>query len=218
MHGAGSSFEHSWARLGWLDLLESLGYRDVLRAHLPGHGPAATAESAVGGIAESVLGVIPGEDQVDAIGFSAGGYAVLSAAAREPLRFRRLVLLGVGDHMMANNIAPRLALADSLLAPDRPGRSAARPFRRVVAEAGNDLNLVVSHMRTPRPTVTDGELAAIAADVLIVVGTADDVGPADRLQAAIASCTVIRPEGLGHHPTLSDPRTADAVRAFLGRE
>jgi pimeloyl-ACP methyl ester carboxylesterase len=218
MHGAGSSFENSWVRRGWIDVLESLGYDDIVAAHLPGHGPEATEQGAVGGIAESVLDVIGGDEPVDAMGFSAGGYAVLSAVARSPQRFRRVVLLAVGDHMMANNIGPRLELADSLLAPDGPGRSAARPFRRIVAEAGNDLNLVVSHLRTPRPTVTDSELAAIAAPVLIVVGGADEVGPADRLQAMIPVCTVTRPEGLGHHATLSDPRSLEAVRAFLGQE
>jgi pimeloyl-ACP methyl ester carboxylesterase len=120
--------------------------------------------------------------------------------------------------MMANNIASRVELADALLRPDEPGRSPARPFRRVIAEAGNDVALVARHIRTPRPTVTPAELSRVTAEVLIVLGTRDDVGPATDLQAAIGRSTVVRPEGLGHHATLSDPRSHDAVRAFLERD
>src|ERR1700712_298359 len=83
VHGVGSSFEHAWQRSGWAERLAELR-REVLPAHLPGHGPDARAETAGGSLPEAVLAALGEHPVVDAVGYSAGGFSLVSAAVRQP--------------------------------------------------------------------------------------------------------------------------------------
>jgi pimeloyl-ACP methyl ester carboxylesterase len=97
VHGFASSFDRNWVEPGWVALLEDAG-RNVIGVDLLGHGKAEkpTDPAAYAGLEDGVLAAMPGEP-VDAVGFSLGARTLLVLAAREPGRFNKLVLGGVGD-------------------------------------------------------------------------------------------------------------------------
>src|ERR1700691_2119607 len=96
VHGLASSFDHNWRATGWVDILGEEG-REIIGVDLPGHGTSSAQDPVQVSPAAAVLAAIGGHDQVDAVGFSAGGHALLAAAAAAPCRFGRIALLGVGD-------------------------------------------------------------------------------------------------------------------------
>ena len=96
VHGLASSFEHNWQAAGWVDILADEG-RTVIGVDLPGHGANSAQDPAGISPAAAVLAAIGDRAQVDAVGFSAGGHALLAAAVSAPRRFRKIAVLGVGD-------------------------------------------------------------------------------------------------------------------------
>jgi pimeloyl-ACP methyl ester carboxylesterase len=100
VHGFASSAEHNWRRTGWLDLLADEG-REAIAVDLPGHGLGPHPASSAGSPEEIVAAAIGDHELVDAIGFSAGARVLLRAAAAQPQRFRRMVLIGVGPGVLA---------------------------------------------------------------------------------------------------------------------
>jgi pimeloyl-ACP methyl ester carboxylesterase len=219
VHGVGSSFEHNWRATGWVDLLEAEG-RSVIGVELPGHGrePGDPNDDP----ADRVLAQCLAGEPVDAVGFSAGGHALLGAAARAPRAFRRLAVLGVAlpDHADTDagddGSAPSAdAIAEALDGEIEPPPGPARVIRRLVATAGNDPRAVAQFVRARRPVLRRADLAHISAPVLVVIGEHDFVGPADELVAALPSATLVTLPGVDHFATPTDFRGIDAVLRFL---
>lgn len=214
VHGIGSTFEHNWVRSGWVDLLAEQD-RDVVPVHLPGHGPLADSDTAGHPSWEAVLVATEMHPMVDAVGFSAGGYAVLTAAVRAPQRFARLAILGVGDAMLGDRSAGRMALAGMLQEDEAAPDPQVRMMRRMITSAGNDVGLVARQMGASRNTVTDEQLAAVRCPVLIVLGERDFAGPAARLVAGLPDARLVTLPGVDHFATTSDVGCINAVLDFL---
>jgi len=214
VHGAGSTVDHNFRRAGWVDLLEAAGHT-VVGYHLPGHGPAAGRHFADGAqIVDDVLASVPEDGPVDAIGFSAGAQLLAATAAREPARFRRLVLLGVGDGVLRPNVAGIRALVAALSGgDDRSG--VARVFRRAAHSAGNDIDDVRRYLDTPKPPVTADELAKVESSVLVVLGDRDFNAPADDLVAAFGQAELRTVPGADHFGLTADVRCLEIALAFL---
>jgi pimeloyl-ACP methyl ester carboxylesterase len=214
VHGIGSTFEHNWARSGWVDRLRARG-REVLAAHLPGHGPDANTETAGGSLPAAVLAAVGDHPQVDAVGFSAGGFSLVSAAVREPSRFRRLAILAVGDGMLNDNPVARMDLARAVAAVDERDNKGARVMRGIIRSAGNDIALVTAQMGSQRIPVTDAQLAGLAAPTLVVMGDQDFAGPSNRLLHGLPDARLLTLPGVNHNGTTSDPLCIQSVLDFL---
>jgi len=213
VHGFASSFEHNWSRTGWVDIVGDLG-RPVVGVDLLGHGtsPRPTDPAAYAEVLDLVIAALP-DGLVDAVGFSAGGDSLLRIAAREPARFHRLALLGVGDNVFGGGEADPIAGALRGETGEEDVRG--ELFRRLAVSAGNDPDALLAFLARPSSPLTEAELGAIHCPVLLVLGDRDFVGPADRLLGALASAELVTLRGVDHFATPADFGAIDAVVRFL---
>lgn len=227
VHGLGSTFENNWVRPGWVDVLEAEGLapRPV---RLPGHGgapletpgaasPAGAAAAAVLAAADDAAGDAAGgePDGVAAAGFSAGAVALLAAAAAAPDRFSRIVLLGIGDHVLAPARESVRPLVAALRGPAEPEAVRERTFWRLVERSGNDRQRVADFLESAALGVDPALLGGIRCPVLVVVGDRDEALPADRLVAALPDARLRVLPGVDHFATVSALAAFDVVAHFL---
>ena len=236
VHGLASSFEHNWRATGWVDILADDG-RAALAVDLPGHGTNSAQDPAAVCPAAAVLAALGDHAEVDAVGFSAGGHALLAAVLAAPRRFRRIALLGVGDPPpprvreglppidIPNEGVLRLIRAlESDAEPDdtaepgdtaEPDATVGRVLRRLALRAGNDPRGVAAYLRASPPPVPLASLATISLPVLVVLGEHDFARPADRLLAALPDARLVTLAGVDHFGTPADYRCIEAVTRFL---
>jgi pimeloyl-ACP methyl ester carboxylesterase len=148
------------------------------------------------------------------VAFSAGAQLLAATAAREPTRFRRLVLLGVGNGVVHPNPAGPLRLAEAIATEDDTDTTG-RLFRRMARSAGNDIDGVRRYLQIPKPPVPPEQLAKVDAPVLVMLGERDFNAPADELVAAFGRAELRMLPGVDHFGLASDVRCLEAVLAFL---
>ena len=212
VHGLASSFEHGWRATGWADILTGEG-RQVIGMDLPGHGTNSAQDPAEVSPAAAVLAAVGDHAQVDAVGFSAGGHAVLAAAAAAPRRFRRIAVLGVGEPGTRPDDRAARILAGLSLTRSRTTRW--RALSALAASAGNDRRTVARYLRAPHPAVSLADLAVIDMPVLVVLGDRDFAGPAGQLLAAMPGTRLVTLRGVDHFGAPSDYGCIEAVMRFL---
>jgi len=213
IHGFASSFDHTWRKNGWVDILGDLG-RPVVPVDLLGHGtaPRPTDVGAYGDVEELVHRELP-EGPLDAVGFSAGASVLLRLAVDHPGRFRRLARLGLGDNVFGGS--EPLLTVDALEGRTGPEDVQGQLFRRLAESAGNDPEALVAFIRRPARHLTESELAVVAGPVLVLLGDRDFIGTADRLMAALAQGEFVSLRGVDHFATPSEFGAIDAVMRFL---
>ena len=213
VHGFASSFDHTWRKNGWVDILGDLG-RPVVPVDLLGHGtaPRPTDVEAYGAVEERVHRDLP-EGPLDAVGFSAGASVLLHLAVDHPGRFRRLALLGLGDNVFGGT-EPVLTV-DALEGRTGPEDVQGQLFRRLAESAGNDPGALVAFLGRPARRLTESDLAVVACPVLVLLGDRDFIGTADRLMAALRQGEFVGLRGVDHFATPSDFGAIDAVMRFL---
>lgn len=215
VHGFGSSFRHGWADDGWPDLLADEG-REVIGGDLLGHGdaPKPTDPAAYEHIETSVLETFDPHPQVDAVGFSLGARILLTIASEHPERFRRLVVMGVGENIFHNDHSPLADAIEKGVAPDDIGM---RVFDQLAADPRNDRAALAALMRRRPPAIDAEKLAKVGFPVLVVIGEKDFVGPADRLVEALQDARLVTLPGVDHFATPKDFRAIDATLRFLAQ-
>jgi pimeloyl-ACP methyl ester carboxylesterase len=215
VHGFASSFDHGWARYGWPELFVDEG-REVVPVELLGHGGQERPHdpAAYGDLPRHLLAQLP-QGPVDAVGFSAGAITLLRLAVRQPERFRRLVLMGIGDTVFEpgdpSALVEVLAADEAPTGEDLPGVV----FRRLADAEGNDRQALVAFLRGFGAVVDEAEVRGVPVPTLVVIGDRDPAGPADRLAAALADARLLVLPGVDHFSTPSDFRGIEATLAFL---
>jgi len=211
VHGFASSFQHGWADDGWPDILADEGL-EVIGGDLLGHGssPKPTESAAYEDLEESVLDTFRDRPHVDAVGFSLGSQILLTLATREPERFGRLVLMGIGDNVFDERQGDVIAeVLENGSAPEDIGM---RVFDRMAAESRNDRAALAAIMRRRAPVLDEASLGRVSCPVLLVLGERDFVGPADRLVASLPHAQLRIVSGVDHFAT---PKTFDAIDATV---
>lgn len=214
VHGFASSYQHGWADDGWPEILADEGL-EVIGGDLPGHGssPKPTDPSAYQDLEESVLNTFRDRNQVDAIGFSLGSRILLTLATREPGRFGRLVLMGIGDNVFDQHHGEHLAeVLENGTTPEEIGM---RVFDRMAADPRNDRAALAAVMRRPAPVLNEALLGQVNCPVLLLLGEQDFVGPAERLATALPDAQLRVVSGVDHFATSKAFDAIDAAVRFL---
>src|SRR4051794_37104371 len=174
VHGWGGSFEMTWQSTGFTELLRDAG-REVIGIDLLGHGtaPKPHEPEAYADLTTRIVEALP-DEPVDAIGFSLGAMTLLRLASREPQRFRKLVLAGIGRNVVEPEDVERgkkiLAAVEGRGEMDDPS---ATIFAQYARSGDNDQQALAAIMRRPRQEYTDAELANVTVPTLIVIGDGD---------------------------------------------
>ncbi|MFC8828790.1 alpha/beta fold hydrolase [Streptomyces sp. NPDC057137] len=216
INGMASNFETQWRRGGWVDSLESAG-RTVIGVDLPGHG---TSKDAVGrDAADLVLDEAAKHGSVDAIGFSAGAWALLLAACERPALFERIAVLGAADMVLTAGLhheTMQKPLIEGLRSADEPtDNPMALAIRAMIADAGNDREAVAGHLASSHRFVTVEGLGAIKATALVVDGGADAAGPSDLVAETIPNATRLTVDGADHFDIPGSKQCQKAVETFI---
>src|SRR5882724_1338818 len=177
IHGIATNTDALWRKAGWVDSLEAAG-RTVIGVDLPGHG---TSKDAVDrDAADLVLEAAAKHGSVDAIGFSAGAWALLLAASEEPAAFARIAILGAADMVLTGGMqaeAMQRPLIEALRSTDEPtDNPMAMMLRAMIADAGNDRDSVAGYLAANKRFATLEGLSGITASTLIIEGGADMAG------------------------------------------
>ena len=216
VHGWGGSFDATWRRSGFTELLADAG-RTVIGVDLLGHGDAPKPHdpAAYGDLGARVTEAIEasGHDTVDAIGFSLGALTLLRVAAEEPMRFRRLVLAGIGRNVFEHDPAQTERIIAAIEGHGSADDNRARLFAQYAAQPGNDSAALVAVLRArAASSLGAGDLALVTAPTLIVVGDEDFVFPADRLVDALPDARLRVLRRVDHFAT---PESFDFIDAAL---
>jgi pimeloyl-ACP methyl ester carboxylesterase len=206
VHGWGGSFAATWVQSGFTELLADAG-RPVIGVDLLGHGEAPKPHDPASytDMTGRVFDAIP-DTPVDGVGFSLGAITLLEAAISQPNRFNRLVLAGIGRGVLEHD---RQA---------EPDEQRARLFAQYANRPGNDPVALEAVLGRPRVPPTEADLAAVTCPVLIAVGDADFVLPADRLVAALPNAEFRALRRTDHFATPESFEFIDATLEFLGAD
>jgi pimeloyl-ACP methyl ester carboxylesterase len=216
VHGWGGSFESTWQRSGFTELLKDAG-RDVRGIDLLGHGSAPKPHDpeAYADLGTRVLELLP-DEPVDAVGFSLGAMTLLRVAAQHPARFRRLVVAGIGKNVVEpddDNSGERIAAAIEGTAPDSDTH--ANVFAQYAHQPGNDPVALAAIMRRPRSPMPPELLAGATCPVLVVIGDNDFAGPGEPLAEALPNARLITLRNVDHFATPEAFGLWDAVLDFF---
>jgi pimeloyl-ACP methyl ester carboxylesterase len=188
VHGWGGSFASTWQDNGFTELLRDAG-RTVIGVDLLGHGTAPKPHDpeAYSDLTTRVVEALP-DDPVDAVGFSLGAMTLLRLATREPHRFNRLVLSGIGKSVFDTDDTTTRRIVAALEGEGDPDDNLARCSCSTPDRPGNDLGALTAVMKRIRTPMSPDSLAAVTCPTLIVIGDRDFAGPGEPLAEGVAEC------------------------------
>lgn len=215
VHGWGGSFESTWQLNGFTELLRDAG-RTIIGVDLLGHGTAPKPHdpAAYDDLTARVVESLP-DEPVDAIGFSLGAITLLTLAVREPQRFSRLVLAGIGASLFDPDTAGTARIVAALEGHGDPDDNLSRMFVQYANQPGNDLAALVAAMKRPRHPLRPEMLASVTCPTLVVIGDRDFAGSGDPLAAALPNATLRTLRNVDHFATPESFGFIDAALTFL---
>lgn len=218
VHGWAGSFEATWQRSGFADLVAEAG-REVIGIDLLGHGTAPKPHDldAYRDLTLRVFEALP-DEPVDAIGFSLGALTLLRCAMLQPQRFRRLVLAGIGRNAFDvpddDDAADRFADAIEY-GPDPEDRRAG-VFANYARADGNDPRALAMIMRlTASRRFEPDQLVTVTCPTLVVIGDQDFAGPGDPLVDALPDARLRVLARTDHFATPESFAFIDAALDFI---
>lgn len=216
VHGWGGSFESTWQRSGFTELLRDAG-REVVGVDLLGHGTAPKPHDpeAYADLTAGVLAQMP-DEPVDALGFSLGAITLLRCAMERPERFRRLVLAGIGKNVVEpddDDSGERIAAAVEGNAPETDTH--ALVFAQYAHQPGNDPAALAAIMRRPRTPIAPADYSRVTCPVLVVIGDKDFAGPGEPLAEVLPNATLKVLRNVDHFATPEAFGLWDAVLDFF---
>ena len=220
LHGWAGSFRETWRSTGVDALLGDSG-RTVVGLDLLGHGssPAPHEPEAYSDMSGWLLQSIADQPRpIDAAGFSLGALTLLGALVREPERFGRVLLSGIGDGVFEErDPAENSRIVDALEGRAADTDTGALVFARYADAPGKDKAALTAIMkRPPSPPLDPSVLGRIANPVRVVIGDNDFAAPADRLAAAFPNGDLVVLRNTDHFATPESFSFIDAMLDFFG--
>jgi len=222
VHGFASTKEINWVNPGWVATLTQAGYR-VIALDNRGHGASsklydpAAYHSAI--MSEDVRALLDhlGLEVVEVMGYSMGARIAAFLTVNHPERIRSLIIGGLGIRLVRGVGLPE-SIVEALEAPsladvtDPTGRA----FRSFAEQTKSNLRALAACIRGSRQTLSREQVGAIAAPVLVAVGTKDEVaGSAEELAALIPRARALAIPGRDHMLAVGDKVFKAAVLEFL---
>ena len=200
---------------GFAELLRDAG-RTVIGVDLLGHGSAPKPHDpqAYGDLTTRVLEACPA-DSVDAIGFSLGAITLLQLALREPQRFNRLVLAGVGASLFETDESRTRRIVAALEGHGDPDDNLSRMFVQYASQPGNDIVALTAVMKRSRQPMKPEMLSNVTCSALVVIGDRDFAGPGEPLEDALPNATLCTLRNVDHFATPEAFGFIDAALGFL---
>ena len=216
VHGWGGSFEATWRRSGFTELLADVR-RPVIGVDLLGHGEAPKPHDpdAYADLTLRIEEALPSEP-VDAVAFSLGAITTLRLAARSPERFRRIVVAGIGRNVFERDDEQRRRILAGVEGHADPDDNVARLFRQYATQPGNDAVALAAVLRRADSPLDAAALASVTCPVLVVIGDRDFAGPADQLVEALPDAKLVTLRNVDHFATPESFGFIDATLEFLG--
>ena len=215
VHGWAGSFDSTWQLNGFTELLRDAG-RSVIGVDLLGHGAAPKPHdpAAYDDLTARIVEALP-DEPVDAIGFSLGAITLLWLAIREPQRFHRLVLAGIGGSIFAADDSPAERIVAALEGRGDPDDNLARMFVQYANQPGNDIEALKLVMKRRRPPLEPEMLAPVTCETLVVLGDRDYSGPGEPLAEALPNATLRTLRNVDHFALPDAFGFIDAALTFL---
>jgi len=216
VHGWGGSFDATWHDNGFTELLRDAG-RDVVAVDLLGHGTAPKPHDpeAYSDLTVRVTEALP-DHAVDAIGFSLGAITLLRLALREPQRFNRLVLAGIGQSVFDTDNSRTERIIAALDGRGDPDDNLSRLFVQYANQPGNDIVALTAVLKRPNTPLSPEMLASVTCPTLVVIGDRDFAGPGEPLAEALPNATLRTLRNVDHFATPEAFGFIDAALDFLG--
>jgi pimeloyl-ACP methyl ester carboxylesterase len=217
VHGWGGSFASTWQGPGWEALLEDAG-RSVIGVDLLGHGTAPKPHDpeAYADLTERIGAALPADGSpVDAVGFSLGAITLLTLASREPHRFGRIVVGGIGENVVRRDDSGTKKILAALRGEGDPADVGSQIFAHYAGERGNDPIALAAVLERERPPLDADALARITCPVLVCLGTKDFAGPAEPLVELLPDARHVPLQGVDHFATPESFAFIDAALGFL---
>jgi pimeloyl-ACP methyl ester carboxylesterase len=215
MNGMGSNFDSLWRRNGWVDKLQAAG-RTVIGVDLPGHG--ASKDLVGRDAADLILNEAAKHGSVDAIGFSAGAWALLLAASERPALFERIAVLGAADAVMTHEMytaAMNQPIIDGLRSSEPTDNPMVTVIRAMIADAGNDSDAIAGYLASDKRFVSVEGLGRITADALVIDSSGDGAGQSDLVAKTIPGAQHVTLEGPDHFEIPGVAQCVDATISFI---
>ncbi len=222
IHGFASNHAVNWVSTLWVTTLTRAGFR-VVAFDNRGHGrseklhrPEDYDSSIMAGDAARLLDHL-GIGHADVMGYSMGARIAAHLAIIDPRRIRSLLLGGLGIRLV-HGVGLPLNIADAMEAPSLEDLEdpTQRMFRAFAEQTKSDLKALAACIRGSRQTLSEEEVARIAAPTLIAVGTADTVaGPARELSELMPNAKALDIPGRDHNLAVGDKVHKQGVLAFL---
>jgi pimeloyl-ACP methyl ester carboxylesterase len=216
VHGWAGSFRETWQEPGWEALLNDIG-RTVVGVDLLGHGTAAKPHdpAAYADLSSSVVDAVP-TGMFDAVGFSLGAMTLLRLACAEPSRFRRLVLMGIGESIFRHDTEATARIVAAVEGSGPADDIGTQVFAHYASRPGQDPLALAAVFKRPRgPELTPADLAVITCPVLVVIGDKDFSGPGETLAEAFPNAKLVTLRNTDHFATTENFKAIDATLDFL---
>jgi pimeloyl-ACP methyl ester carboxylesterase len=215
VHGWGGSFALTWQQTGFTELLRDAG-REVIGIDLLGHGTAPKPHdpAAYADLTTRIVEALP-DEPVDAIGFSLGAMTLLRLASREPGRFRKLVLAGIGRNVVEPDDEAAKKIIAAVEGTGDEADTNSMVFSQYAHSDGNDPEALLAVMRRRRDNFDDAALANVTVPTLIVIGADDFAGPGEPLAEKLPDAKVVTLRRIDHFATPESFGFIDAALGFI---
>jgi pimeloyl-ACP methyl ester carboxylesterase len=224
VHGFASNKEVNWVHPGWVNTLTRAGFRAIALDNR-GHGassklyePAAYHSATMADDVRALMDHLQ-IARADVMGYSMGARIAAFLAVNHPDRVRSLILGGLGIRLVDGVGLPE-SIARALEAPSLEDvtDSTERMFRAFAEQTQSDRKALAACIRGSRQTLSRAQVGAIAAPVLVAVGTKDPVaGSAEELALLIPGARALAIPGRDHMLAVGDKIFKTGVLEFLNQ-
>ena len=222
VHGFASTKEVNWVNTGWVRLLVAAGFR-VVALDNRGHGASTKFHD----VADYSLSKLVTDawllsqalelGQPHLVGYSMGARICATLAANHGDAFEKVVLSGNGWGMVEGS-GNWDTVRTALLAPSITDVTDARAiaFRKFADQTGSDRVALAACVAGVRELIAEADLASIRNDVLVAVGSKDDVaGSGEKLAAFLQRGRFLPIPGRDHMRAVGDKVHMNGVLDFL---
>ncbi len=222
VHGFASNKEVNWVNTGWVKLLAHSGYH-VVAFDNRGHGGStkslSQADYSLDRMADDAFALLQylEVEKANVMGYSLGARIAASMTGRQPENISRLVFSGNGYNMVEGGF-DSTEIRDGLLAPSMEDVPTVigREFRKFAESTGSDLEALAACIMGARDFLPIELFENIQNEVLIAIGSEDDVAVDGAKLAEIMPNAIYREiPGRNHMNAVGDRTHKQLVVDFL---